>query len=36
MSTTVKFTSADLALMQDDGKRYEIIEESYECLDNED
>jgi Uma2 family endonuclease len=26
MSTTEKFTSADLALMPDDGKRYEIIE----------
>ena len=26
MSTAVKFTSADLALMPDDGKRYEIIE----------
>lgn len=26
MSTTVKFTSADLALMPDDGNRYEIIE----------
>jgi len=26
MSTTVKFTSADLALMPDNGKRYEIIE----------
>jgi Uma2 family endonuclease len=26
MSTTVKYTSADLALMPDDGKRYEIIE----------
>ena len=26
MSTTLKYTSADLALMPDDGKRYEIIE----------
>src|SRR2546423_7832902 len=26
MSATEKFTSADLALMPDDGKRYEIIE----------
>jgi Uma2 family endonuclease len=26
MATPVKFTSADLALMPDDGKRYEIIE----------
>src|SRR5947207_9904881 len=26
MSTAVRFTSADLALMPDDGKRYEIIE----------
>jgi Uma2 family endonuclease len=26
MSTTERFTSADLALMPDDGKRYEIIE----------
>jgi len=26
MSTTVKYTSADLALMPDDGNRYEIIE----------
>jgi Uma2 family endonuclease len=26
MSSTVKFTSADLALMPDNGKRYEIIE----------
>ena len=25
MSTPVKFTSADLALMPEDGKRYEII-----------
>lgn len=26
MSTAEKFTSADLALMPEDGKRYEIIE----------